>query len=59
VCVAQNFPAIKWFSSSDQSGDFPTPIRCYRVDKQVNGFSYSDWASWYKLLKFVDGFPFV
>jgi len=52
------FPAIKFFSASDQTQEFPTPITCTRVDKHVNGFSYRDWASWYKLLRFVDGFPF-
>jgi len=28
-----------------------------RVDKQVHGFSYREWASWYKLLKFMQGLP--
>jgi hypothetical protein len=53
----QDFPAIKYFSATDQTATFPTPVTCYRVDKHVDGFSWSDWASWYKLLKFVDGFP--
>ena len=51
------FPAIKWFSSSDVSGAFP-PITCTRVDKQVVGGSWSDWASWAKLLKIIDRWPF-
>lgn len=54
----QDFPAIKFFSSTDQTSTFPTPIQCFRVDKAVHGFSFRDWADWYKLLKFLDGFPF-
>jgi hypothetical protein len=50
-------PAIKWFSSSDVSGMFPIPVTCYRVDKTVNGFSFSDWASWYKLFRLIEDFP--
>lgn len=52
------FPAVKYFSASDESQTFPTPITCYRVDKQVAGISWREWASWAKLLKFVDEWPF-
>lgn len=58
MCKQDDFPAIKWFSATDVSRTFPTPITCVRVDKQVNGFSYREWASWFKLLRFVDGLPF-
>lgn len=57
VCVADTVPAIKYFSPTDDSRSLPVPITCYRVDKRVQGFSYSDWASWYKLAKLFDSFP--
>jgi hypothetical protein len=53
------FPAVKFFSSTDQTTDLPTPITCVRVDKHVNGGSWRDWASWYKLLKLIEEIPFV
>jgi len=53
-----NLPAVKWFSSSDQSQGGPFPIECVRVDKPVFGGSYSEWAAWYKLLKLVQAWPF-
>lgn len=57
VCESELLPAIKWFSATDQTRTFPEPIKCVRVDKAVHGFSYKEWAAWYKLLKFVDGVP--
>lgn len=56
--MADGFPALKWFSPTDQTATLPTPITCYRVDKEVAGFSYSDWASWAKLTKLLSRFPF-
>lgn len=50
------FPAIKWFSPTDSSSSFP-PVTCYRVDKHVDGFSFSDWASWFKLSRLFERFP--
>ena len=54
----ESFPAIKWFSSSDQSQTFPTPITCVRVDKHVSGASWREWASWLKLTRYLSDFPF-
>ena len=56
MCVEDGFPAIKWFSETDVSSTFP-PVTCYRVDKHVAGVSWSDWASWFKLLRYMEGFP--
>jgi hypothetical protein len=56
VCVEDAFPAIKWFSPADVSSSVP-PVTCYRVSKHVDGFSWSDWASWFKLLKLLERFP--
>lgn len=56
MCVEDAFPAIKWFSETDQSSTVP-PVTCYRVSKQVNGFSFSDWASWAKLGRLLEQFP--
>jgi hypothetical protein len=56
VCVKEAFPAIKWFSATDQS----SPIlgtRCYRVDRQVAGVSWRTWLNWGKLAQFLDDFP--
>jgi hypothetical protein len=53
-----SFPAVKFFSPTDQTQLFPTPITCFRVDKRVQGYSWRDWASWYKLLKLIDEWPF-
>jgi hypothetical protein len=52
------FPAIKFFSPDDQSQDFPYPIECVRVDKQVMGVSWSDWHSWFRLARLLDAWPF-
>jgi hypothetical protein len=54
----QAFPAIKFFSSTDQSQSLPTPIECVRVDKHISGASWREWAGWFKLLKYLDEFPF-
>lgn len=50
------FPAIKFFSETDQSQDFPTPITCVRVDKPVHT-DWKTWAGWFKLARFLEGFP--
>lgn len=52
------FPAITFFSATDQSQELPTPISCVRVDKHVAGISWSTWAGWFKLLRYLDSFPF-
>jgi hypothetical protein len=57
VCVADTTPVIKWFSPTDESQQLPVPITCYRVDKAVDGYSFTDWAGWFKLLKLLDRFP--
>lgn len=50
----QDFPAIKFFSSSDQSASFPTPIQCVRVDKPVNS-SWRSWRDWAKIMELLEG----
>jgi hypothetical protein len=50
------FPAIKFFSATDQSQTFPTPITCVRVEKPV-GTDWRTWAGWFKLLRYLDAFP--
>lgn len=52
------FPAVKFFSPSDASQELPTPITCVRVDKHVTGVSWSDWASWFKLARILNAWPF-
>jgi hypothetical protein len=52
-----SFPAIKWFSATDASSFFP-PVSCFRVDKHVAQESWSTWAGWFKLLRFLERFPF-
>jgi len=51
------FPAVKWFSGSDQSMGGPFPVTCFRVDRSNLGGSWKDWIAWYKLLKLVEFFP--
>jgi hypothetical protein len=48
---------IKWFSPSDVS-DPVLGLRCFKVDKYVAGVSWRDWASWFKLARYLDDFPF-
>lgn len=50
------FPAIKFFSASDVSQTFPTPISCIRVDKPV-GTSWRTWRNWFQLAKFLSELP--
>lgn len=52
------FPAIKFFSASDVSQTFPTPISCVRVDKHITSASWREWASWFKLAKLLEEWPF-
>jgi hypothetical protein len=51
------FPAIKFFSATDQSQTLPTPITCVRVDKHVAGADWKTWAGWFKLIRFLDAWP--
>lgn len=57
VCQEDDFPAIKWFSTSDVSGTYPTPVTCSRVDRQVAGVSWREWTSWLKLAKYLSDLP--
>lgn len=57
MCEQQGFPVIKWFSESDVTGQLPG-VQCYRVDKVVTGQSWRTWAGWFKLLRYLDEFPF-
>lgn len=57
VCQQDEFPAIKWFSATDVSSSIP-PVTCYRVDKHVAGQSWRTWAGWFKLLRYLEEFPF-
>jgi hypothetical protein len=50
----QAFPAIKWFSGTDQSRTFPTPVQCIRVDKPVNA-GWRTWANWAKVMQLLEG----
>lgn len=52
------FPAIKFFSPTDQSQGGPFPVTCTRIDKPVHGVSWSDWGAWFKLAKYLDTWPF-
>lgn len=52
-----DFPAIKFFSNSDQSTTLPTPISCFRVDKHVAGVDYRTFFSWNKLAQYLEDFP--
>lgn len=56
MCQQDGFPAIKWFSATDASTEFP-PVTCYRVDKKVVGVSASTWADWFKLLRVLEKYP--
>lgn len=57
MCQEDAFPAIKWFSAVDASSSVP-PVTCVRVDKKVMGASWREWASWQKLARLVEQFPF-
>lgn len=57
VCQRDDFPALKWWSSSDVSGTFP-PITCERVERVPPGTNLRDWAGWTKILQLIDEFPF-
>jgi hypothetical protein len=58
ICTLDTFPAIKFFSPTDQSQRLPTPITCVRVDKHITGASWREWASWFKLARILQSFPF-
>lgn len=56
VCTLETFPALKYFSATDQSQRLPVPISCVRVDKPV-GTDWKTWAGWFKLLRYLGEFP--
>jgi hypothetical protein len=56
ICQEDAFPAIKWFSPVDASSSVP-PVTCVRVDKHVAGLSWREWATWFKLARFLRDFP--
>lgn len=55
ICEYEQFPAIKWASSSDRTGDFPGLV-CTRVENPLPGTSYNTWASFWKLVKLIPDF---
>lgn len=57
MCQQDKAPFIKWFSTSDVSSEV-FGITCFRVNKQVTGFDWKTWAGWFKLVKYLDRFPF-
>jgi hypothetical protein len=57
VCEYAALSFIKWFSPTDVS-DPVLGLRCFKVDKYVAGVSWRDWASWFKLARYLDDFPF-
>lgn len=56
MCTSEILPAVKWFSATDASSSVP-PVTCVRIDKTVAGASWREWASWFKLARFLDHFP--
>jgi hypothetical protein len=52
-----SFPAIKFFSATDQSQGGPFPVTCVRVDKHIAS-GWREWASWFKLAQLLERWPF-
>lgn len=50
------FPAIKWFSPSDQTASVPA-ITCVRVDQHVSGVSIREWLGWSKISQLLERWP--
>lgn len=54
VCESTVVPIIKYFSASDQTDIF-LGIKCYKVDKRVEGLSWRDLLSARKVAQLIDG----
>lgn len=57
VCQSAAAPGILFSSSSDQTGFLPG-WTCERLDKPLAGSSLSQWFTFNKLLRLIDGLPF-
>lgn len=56
MCWYESFPAVKWFSSSDVTGDAPG-LTCTRVEGPPPGSSWSSWAGLWKITRLIERFP--
>jgi hypothetical protein len=57
VCETVAMPSIKWYSSTDQTADFPIAITCTRLEERPPGTNDRDWLGWFKILRNLE-FPF-
>lgn len=57
VCEFRQFPAVKWGSSSDQTGKIPGLV-CTKLEKPLPGSGPSAWAAWWKIARLIENFPF-
>lgn len=56
MCWYEQFPAVKWFSSSDVSGEF-LGLTCTRVDHPPPNTGPTHWADLWKLTRLIEAFP--
>jgi len=57
VCEWTQFPAVKWASSSDVT-DSKIGLACTKIEKPLPGSGPSAWATWWKIARLIENFPF-
>lgn len=56
MCEYAALPLVKWYSTSDLSGELPG-LTCVKVEGKAPSSSWSSWAGFYKILRLIDAFP--
>jgi hypothetical protein len=56
VCAYQQFPGITWPSSTNETGTFPGLV-CSRLETPLPGSGPTAWATFWKLLRLIEGLP--
>jgi hypothetical protein len=57
VCQYQSAPGILFSTTSDQTGLLPGLV-CKRLDHPLPGSSLSQWFTFNKLIRLIEGLPF-
>jgi hypothetical protein len=56
VCAFEEFPGIEFPSATDETGTIPGLV-CARIETPLPGGSATSWATFWKLLRLIEG-PF-
>jgi hypothetical protein len=57
ACHSQALPGYVWTSSEDAS-DFMPGWECVALEEPLPGSSWTQWATSWKIVKLIEGWPF-